>query len=108
MIVRRKCSMATFGLTQDGSKVSPDEGETLFDAAGYSQFGSGLGHPIVPGEYPNRSRAIVDFEGAASRGAIGVDYLSCNRNLFARITSGIPVYLGNAHPGRAPGQQGNS
>jgi len=83
--------MATLGFTQDGSKVSSDKGKTLLDATGYRQLGSGLRHPIMSGKNPNRSRTIIDLEGATSNDAIRVDYPSRDRNLFTRIASGISV-----------------
>jgi len=84
-------SMATFGFTQDGSKVSSHEGETLLNAARYRQFGSCFRYPIVSGNHPNRSRTIIDLESTPSKRTVGVDHPSRNRNLFTCIASGVSV-----------------
>ena len=99
--------MAAFRFTQDGGKVSSDQGETLLNVTRYRHFGSCFRHSIMPGKNPKRARTIIDLEGAPSQDTIGIDHLSSNRDLFAGITSGISVYFLDADSRRASGQQQN-
>jgi hypothetical protein len=97
--------MAAFRFTQDGGKVSSNQGETLLDVAGYRQFSSRFRHSIMPGENPKCPRTIIDFKSAPSQNTVGIDHPSGHRDLFARIASGISVDLRDAHSRRAPSQQ---
>jgi hypothetical protein len=99
--------MAAFRFPQNRGKVSSDQGETLLNVTRYRYFGSCFRHSILPGKNPKSARTIIDLEGAPSHDTIGIDDLSSNRDLFARIPSRISVYFLDADSRRAPGQQQN-